>query len=797
MGHQWHFFRAGGVDQVSLRDGTDLTSLRELDQQLWVALAMPTTGTDVDPDTLALLDPDKDGRVRVDDILGAVDWIAATFKQPGDLLTSADSIALDALADAKVVAAARRMLTDLGKPEQTTISVAEVAAIAAAFSTTVLNGDGIVIPASATDPELARVITEIIACEGSAIDRSGKPGIDKPRADAFFADIDLLAKWLEAGDELGSLTDAADAVAHVRGKLDDYFARCTIAAFDPRGATSLDAQDADLLALNAHELTEHDANLAKLPLARIAPSATLSLHNGLNPAWAGRITTFVERAVTPLLGARDSLTRADFAAIVDKLAAYDSWRTSKPTTTVAALDHEWIESLAATPDLRAKLDALIAADSALAPEYDQIASVTKAVRLRRDFGRIVRNFVNFSDFYARQDGVFQAGTLYLDARAFHLCILVSDAAKHALLAGSSDACLVYCDLKRGAETRQVACAVTNGDADNIFVGRNGIFYDRKGDDWDATIAKVINNPIGIRQAFWSPYKKLVRVIEDNVTKRAAAADAEAQAKLEAAAAKEDGTPAPAAAPAEPKGIDIGTVAALGVAIGGIGTLFGALLGNMFNLGPYLPIGILVLMLMISTPAMLLAWLKLRRRNLGPILDANGWAINGRARINVAFGARMTELAVLPKDSQRSLDDPFADKRTPWKRWVVLAVLVVLGFVWFFGKLDEHIPDAVSSVSILGKHAPLYKKQKAIADAKAAADKVITDKAAADAKTAADAKAAADKAAAEAKAAADTKAAAPSSCCGSCCAPSVAPVPAKAPTPAPAPAVAPGPVAPKT
>ena len=58
-----------------------------------------------------------------------------------------------------------------------------------------------------------------------------------------------------------------------------------------------------------------------------------------------------------------------------------------------------------------------------------------------------------------------------------------------------------------------------------MVGRNGIFYDRKGRDWDATITKIIDNPISIRQAFWSPYKKVVRMIEEQVAKRAAAADA--------------------------------------------------------------------------------------------------------------------------------------------------------------------------------------------------------------------------------------------------------------------------------
>ena len=50
-------------------------------------------------------------------------------------------------------------------------------------------------------------------------------------------------------------------------------------------------------------------------------------------------------------------------------------------------------------------------------------------------------------------------------------------------------------------------------------------YDRKGRDWDATITKIVDNPISIRQASWSPYKKFVRMIEEQIAKRAAAAEA--------------------------------------------------------------------------------------------------------------------------------------------------------------------------------------------------------------------------------------------------------------------------------
>ena len=47
---------------------------------------------------------------------------------------------------------------------------------------------------------------------------------------------------------------------------------------------------------------------------------------------------------------------------------------------------------------------------------------------------------------------------------------------------------------------------------------------------NATITKIVSNPISIRQAFWSPYKKLVRLIEEQIAKRAAAADADAALK---------------------------------------------------------------------------------------------------------------------------------------------------------------------------------------------------------------------------------------------------------------------------
>jgi len=71
---------------------------------------------------------------------------------------------------------------------------------------------------------------------------------------------------------------------------------------------------------------------------------------------------------------------------------------------------------------------------------------------------------------------------------------------------------------------------------------------------------------------------------------------------------------------------------------------------------------------------------------------------------------MTELAKLPKGSQRTLDDPFADKRTPWKRYVFLVVVIVVLGSWYVGKLDDYLPESIRSTSVLGTHAPAAKSK---------------------------------------------------------------------------------------
>lgn len=619
--HPWRFFRAGGFDQVRIDTAADLLNLKELDQKLWVALSCPTQSIEFDAQTLTLLDTDNDGHIRAPELLAALDWAAARLSDTSVLAQSLDGVPLAAISDEAIAATARSLL-----------------------------------------PAGELVITVALA--------SNAKGEYAARA---------LADWEAAGSSesggahikpLGDATEAAClALAAVKEKIDDFFARCHLVTFDERAAGAVNASDETLKALGTTTLNNDHAEIAALPLAKIGIGQTaVPLHEGINPAWATRMAAFRTSVVTPLLGTRDRLSEIEWLTVQEKLAAFSSWQTTKP------------DALSPQGDAQATLDDL-----------------ERLARYVRDLLPLANNLVAFRDFYTRQGKAnFQIGTLYLDGRAADLCIAVTDAGKHGALATLSRICLVYCECVRGEATQTIAAAITDGDSDQLMVGRNGVFYDRQGRDWKATVTKIIDHPISLRQAFWSPYKKLVRMIAEQFHKFAANKASAVENKLAetttAVAKKLDTPPAkpgiPITAPTAPVppfdvGKFAGIFAAIGLAVGAIGTAAASVVTGLLGLKFWqIPLALVGLMLLVSGPSMAMAWFKLRSRNLGPLLDANGWAVNARARINIPFGTSLTHLAKLPEGAESTLTDPYAEKQTSWKPFAVVTVLLILAFAWY-------------------------------------------------------------------------------------------------------------------
>ncbi len=715
--HSWKFHRIGGLDQVALESGADLLNLEHLDPKLWVALSCPVKGLELDEKTLALMDLDGDGRIRIPEILAAIKWAALRVKDVGEFLRPSGGIPLAELNDATpegqlALASAKQILANLGKPDATHITVADTSDTKAIFAHTKLNGDGIIPADAASSPELQQIINEIIAAYGPETDRSGKPGITQAKLEQFYADLPAFIAWTADGAKPDVLV-AADktaaalaAVTAVKSKVDDFFGRCRLAAYDGRATAALNRQETEYLNVAAKDLNITADEIKSFPLAKISADAPLPLTSGINPAWAAAVAALYQNSVTPIFGAaKTSLTSADWETLQAKLAPFAAWSSAKAGAGVHALGLARAQSLV-VGNHKAALTKLIADDAALAPQAQAIADVDRLARFDRDLGTLLRNFVNFNEFYSpASPAIFQTGTLYLDSRSCDLCIRVDDPGAHSALASLSKCYVAYCDLKRpGGAAMKIAAIFSQGDSDYLMVGRNGLFFDRAGRDWDATITKIIDNPISIRQAFWAPYKKFVRMIDEQIAKRAAAADAEADAKLAATAsttANVDKAPKPA-----PAKIDVGIVAALGVAMGALTTAFAYVLGFFKGMPAWqIPLVFLCVMFAISLPSMIIAALKLRQRTLGPILDANGWAINGRVKINIPFGTSLTGRAILPPGSTRSLTDPYEDKEAAARAFKIKVVLFLLLATWLgwnlwaadhFNKKQILWPDAFKS-----------------------------------------------------------------------------------------------------
>jgi len=723
--HIWRFFRAGGFDQVRLDSGEDLAALGTLDQKLWVALACPTRGIEFDARTLDLVDSDGDGRIRAPEILAAAQWTTGLLRDLSGLTQGRDTLPLAAINDAieegrELHASAAAILKMLGKPEAAEISLQDATDSEHIFNGTPFNGDG-VIPSDAADSAATRTaIDEIIACVGAETDRSGKPGLSIAKAAQFFDGAAVYSAWYREAEAaqaatfpLGAATaSAATLLRELQPKLDDYFTRNRLAAFDRTAGEALNPPPALYEALSAHNVTQDQPEIRALPLARIGANAALPLDQGLNPAFVEPISRLRREIVAPLIGDQTSLGEREWEAIKERFAPYDAWMAHRPNVAAAGLDIERARHLLA---VKPRIDELLARDQALAPEMNAIARVEKLLRFQRDLLKLANNTVSFRDFYTRTGkGAFQAGTLYIDGRSCELCVPVVDETKHAALASLSRTYLAYCACVRrgGTEKMTIAAAVTAGDADNLLVGRNGVFYDRKSRDWDATIIKLVENPISLRQAFWMPYRQAARFVGDQVNKFAAARAAASQAQLQAAAlqpaaaappapapaaaAPAAAAPAPAAAPSASQTYDAarfaGIFAAIGLAIGAIGTAIASVVTGFLSLSWWqMPLAVLGLVVLISGPSMLIAALKLRTRNLGPILDACGWAVNTRLRINIPFGTALTALPRLPPQAERSLSDPYADKRRPWPLYGAIAiVLAALIVAWRLGLFKRWI-----------------------------------------------------------------------------------------------------------
>ena len=371
-----------------------------------------------------------------------------------------------------------------------------------------------------------------------------------------------------------------------------------------------------------------------MPLVTDEPDKTLPLRDHLNPKHVEAIIDFAEKCVKPVLGEREAISRLEWKKVKAAFAPYRAWAAAKPV--------------------------------ASAPAKAGLEAEERLVRYRMNLGEFLENYVTMDRLYGGKDwAMFQTGILRIDGKELNLCFHVASEAAHSALSGRSECCVIYLKLTRpeeGAE-RTICAVVTAGTVGGLYVGRNGVFYDRDGRNWQATITKVVEAQVSLAEAFWAPWKKLGTAISGAVKKFLGEREAAADAKLAAGAqnvtaGKKDGASGAGGAALA------SSVAAIGIGIGMVGAAAASLMAAVKGMGPWqMVLAILAIILIVSLPSVILTWFKLRRRDLGAILNAGGWAINRRMRFSMKRARGFTKCA----------------RTSEWWLYVLLAV-ILLGLI---------------------------------------------------------------------------------------------------------------------
>ncbi|MDI1477569.1 hypothetical protein [Polyangium sp. y55x31] len=714
-----------GLVQLKLETAEDLAQIHALPAARWSSTSVPIDQLLCDEALLRYVDVDGNGRIRVQELLAAHDWLRARLRNMNRIAERTDTVHLDDLDPsqpdaARLRALAKKRIKASGQAARpgATLSLADIRAFRDGYARKSPNGDGIVATSQIEDPALARLATLIVEATGGVMDLSGDMGVDVAKLDAFLALGHAELAWeaagaLRAGAEtslvlpFGEGTAAAFVIVDgLAGKLDQFFAQCDLLGQGPVAEDRLAVKPERLAALDVNDPAAIRGFLREASLGPPNPSGVLDLETGVNPLFADEARRLAVEVLPRALGEPGpvrELDRKGWERVRALFEPYRAWQSKKPAPLPGGLAGAELRDLLAGP-LPGALRALVNEDAKASAELVGLSGLEKLALLQRWILDLANNMVSFPAlFSAGERCLFEVGTLVLDGREINLCVRVLDKAEHRPIAETSNIFVAYVELARkegdASKTMYVAAGVTSGSRRGIAVGKRGVFYDRDGNEWDAKVTDVIVKPISIQEAALAPFVKLREFVGDKMTKlfgtkleaMEKSVSARVDAHLDAGPPKSPpaappAPPPPPAAPAAPPLVAPGTQGSIvggGIAFAAVGSAAAFALQTLSNTNPLNALlAVAGVALGVMTVSGFLGWLKLRRRDVSALLEASGWAFNVRIYLRRNLSLRFTRVPPLPRGSirERSVLPVFVsgEDQAPVGRIVLALAVVALG-----------------------------------------------------------------------------------------------------------------------
>lgn len=715
------FRRHGRSYHLIIETSADLELALKLDEALWVSTGAPIESLiNADPVLLELVDSDHNGRILCGEMKDAIRWTLALFKDRSGIDSRSATLKMSALdtdhEDGKRIVeshqSARRILNGAEAPGEDEVTLDQVRAMKSKVEATPISELGVVLPEAAKDPAVRQFILDILSTLGGVPHPTGKPGVDKAQLDRFLAAVAAYLAWagkdnIPAGQKateimpLGAATPAAfAALSALRAKLDTFFVQCRGVALDPKMAERMGPREADLDRLNLEDAAVVEQLLKDSPVARPNAAGSLDFEGPLNPCYAAALAELRKSVVEPALGycgiptRRDAppagmpvpqarLSEADWEKVKAVFAAHAAWVAAKPPEPLDSLGEARLAACL-DPALKSAMENLIAEGAKTAFVLGNIRLTEKAVLYQANLLLVANNFISFPDLYEeKRSALFENGALVMDGRRFNLAIKVTNRSAHAEIAKTGSMFVVYVELTNRHDGRkmEVVMPVVAGGRGNLNVGKRGLFVDFAGEEWDAQVVHIIENPISLIEAVLSPFTRLGKMVTGKIESASTNAEQKLQSKaLSVADHPASAAPAPAAAAAPAGGGAMTMVMGGSVALAALGAGAAYITTALAGVPWWeILIGLVAAILVLLSPLMILAILKLRKRDLSAILEGSGWAINARMRLTRRQAKLFTRKPPYPRD---------AEGIRGWGWWIasgIAAVVLIAGIAvgWYY------------------------------------------------------------------------------------------------------------------
>lgn len=693
---RFRFKRFGAFPHLVIDSAETLRLATRLDPAHWLALSAPTRGVRSDPRFLELLDTNGEGIITHADVTTALAWFFSVFRSFEGLESGSSAINPDYFDAGN--ADGQRIRNTLNKIRQRESLVADSPIPLSAIQKSrreimvqPMSSRGVVLPEAAEDPDIERMLNLAVSITGGVPHPSGRPGIDALALEQFTNQVRDYTVWkTAASDDVYPLGENTEDAYHRHRKLiekiDHFFALCNAAVFDERVQAKTYFDDTTLGELKDSSSSQIKDRLMNAPLALPNPRGVLRLDDA-NLYYRRELENFRKTVVQPLIGdVGKEITFEQWMQIRDKLEPYEQWLTGRPQSAGALANVEAVERFI-EPICIERVMRLLDSGSEEALEIEDIDLAERAALYQAHLLEFTNNFVSFPNLYHRKNrALFEMGSLIMDGRYFNLAVQVEDRGRHATVARNSGMYLMYMAVHEqpGQTKYEVAVPVTSGGKGNIAVGKHGIFVDLSGEEYDAEVIEVIENPVSFREALGAPFRRLGRLLSGKIE----AATSEAQGNLDrefighlsrtqaqpAAATTSAGvspqTPQNGSRSLSRGGLLLGG----GVAIAAIGSALAYIINTLARLQWYeILIGLAAAAGAVLFPVAILIFVKLKHRDISAVVEASGWAMNGRMRLTRALSRSFTVRPAYPKGSKGT-------RSLARKLWVVAAAVLLLASV---------------------------------------------------------------------------------------------------------------------